>query len=141
MMFLQRGPNLSHSSIIRPSTAASPNPAQPQTPAYPRIEPIEPIHDLAEPNGPGAFPIPALEEATMPVHTLPPSIVLAPARPAPEIRDNRIENERYTEFALRTQQPDEVGVVNSINCISLSKLKISLERLFDAAELCYRTAQ
>uniref|UniRef100_A0A8R1ZCB8 Leucine-rich repeat-containing protein let-4 n=1 Tax=Pristionchus pacificus TaxID=54126 RepID=A0A8R1ZCB8_PRIPA len=107
--FLKRGPNLSHSSIIRPSTAASPNPAQPQTPAYPRIEPIEPIHDLAEPNGPGAFPIPALEEATMPVHTLPPSIVLAPARPAPEIRDNRIENERYTEFALRTQQPDEIA--------------------------------
>ncbi|GMT08407.1 hypothetical protein PENTCL1PPCAC_30581, partial [Pristionchus entomophagus] len=105
--FLKRGPQLSHSSSSVPSTAAAP--AHPEHPtAYPRIEPIEPIADLALPSGPGAFPIPALEEATMSVHTLPPSIVLAPARSVPEIADNKVENERYTEFALRTQPPDEI---------------------------------
>ncbi|GMR61023.1 hypothetical protein PMAYCL1PPCAC_31218, partial [Pristionchus mayeri] len=107
--FLKRGPNLSSSSIIRPSTAASPDEPLPHSTAYPHIDPLEPIADLAAPSVQSPFPIPALEEPTVPMHTLPPSIVLAPVRPPPEIKNNKIESEHYTEFAMRTQPPVEIS--------------------------------
>ncbi|GMT36258.1 hypothetical protein PFISCL1PPCAC_27555, partial [Pristionchus fissidentatus] len=113
--FLKRGPHLSSSTIIRPSTEPSPNaPASPQPdPSIPRV-PALPDMILAP------EPIPALEEATQPMHTLPPSIVLAPARAVPEINTNRVDTERYTEFALRTQQPDETQMSSSKSAQSSS---------------------
>lgn len=133
--FLKRGPTLSSSSRVRPSASAPAENGSAGSPAFalpedtlliPDLESemaqmeaeriLEEAEQVLQGNEVSKMRTPGSNRASS--HTLPPSIVLAPHKsptppPATEVNVNHVavgaNSHEYTEFALRTQKPDEVS--------------------------------